>query len=589
MPGTEELIKEAIGHAQAGRLPEAIACAGRAVAADPGHAGASGLMGTLLHAAGRAGEAVPHLERAHAAAPGDARLAYQLGAVLMGVGQSGRGLQMMARAVDLEPAWVQAMNGLATALYGAGDFDRADEMYRRSLATKPGQPEAMCGLAGLMIVGGRVREAVDLFREAGRQHPGSAEVMGKLLSALNYADDATPEEMLAAHRRWGELVSGAGVSGDGRAFANSRDPERKLRIGLLSPDLYDHSCAYFLRPLIRNRDRSRYEVVCYAAGGRADWMTDQLRAGVDSWREVGGVPEQRLVDTIRADGVDVLIELAGHTALGPLAALRRRAAPVQATYLGYPNTTGLSTIDYRIVDEITDPPGAEAWHTERLVRLPGCFLCYSPSEHAPPVTPAPCAATGRVTFGSFNSIRKIGPATIDLWSRVLSAVPGSRLLLKTRGLGVAYARRALLSAFAERGIAAERIEMLDMVPSKPDHMGWYGRVDIGLDTFPYNGTTTTCEALWMGVPVVSLRGGVHAARVGASLLSAAGMPEFVAGSPEEYARIAARLAAGVPLLASTRAGMREALRGSVLLDGAAHAGRFFDAVRVMWRAWCAGA
>jgi protein O-GlcNAc transferase len=605
MPTTDETMREAMGQAQAGRVPDAIATLRRGVGAAPDHPGLNGLLGTLLHATGRSTEAVACLERAHAAAPDNARIVYQLGALLVAGGQ-GRGVGLMRRALELEPGWVQAMNGLANALYTSGDFEGADELYGRSLATQPGQAEALCGRAGLYVASGRPQDAAALFREAARLHPANVDVLGRLVSALNYAEDARPEEAVDAHRRWGAAV--AGGAGAVPVFQNAPAPERKLRVGFLSPDLYDHSCAYFLRPILRHRDPASYEAVAYSTSGRSDWMTAQLQGLVETWRDVAGVPGTRLVEMIRADGVDVLLELAGHTALGPLAALKDRAAPVQATYLGYPNTTGLPTMDWRIVDAVTDPPGAEAWHTERLARLEGCFVCYSPSEHAPGVARARAGGgrgttdawhpgwtgggstpgRGDITFGSFNSIRKLSPGVIRAWSRVLREIPGSRLLLKTRGLGLAFARRNILTQFAAHGIGTERVELAEIVPGKPDHLAWYQRVDVGLDTFPYNGTTTTCEALWMGVPVVTLRGRVHASRVGASLLTAAGMPELIAGSEDEYVAIAAGLARDAARLAALRGSMRERLGGSALMDSRGHSARFFGAVRAMWRDWCGG-
>ncbi len=578
---TQQAMRDAIALAQSGRMSDAAQTLRAALAADPAHAGANGLMGTLLHAAGRGAEAVTYLQRAHDAAPNEPRLAYQLGAVLVSLGQSSRGIALMQRAIEIDPKWTQAINGLANALYAAGDFEAADAAYRRSLAAAPGQPDALCGLAGLLIVSGRPAQAVALFREAARLHPANAEVLGKLVSALNYADDATASESFDAHRRWG-LAIGAGPA---PVLTNQPAPERPLRIGFLSPDLYDHSCAYFLRPILAHRDRSSYHATCYSTSGKSDWMTAQLKPLADAWRDAAGFPDAKLIDTIRADGIDVLLELAGHTAMGPLAALRHRAAPVQATYLGYPNTTGLPTMDWRIVDAITDPPGAEAWHTEKLARLDHCFLCYSPPDHAPPIREAAPAAP--LTFGSFNSIRKLSPGVVRVWSRVLEQAPESRLLLKARGLSSPFARRNILDQFAARGIAPQRIELADMVPSKPDHLAWYHRLDIALDTFPYNGTTTTCEALWMGVPVVTLAGSIHAGRVGASLLSAAGMPDLIARSEDDYVSIAAGLARNSSSLAEVRATMRRRLAGSPLMDGPRHAASFYSALRTMWRQWCA--
>jgi protein O-GlcNAc transferase len=571
-------LARAAALAQQGQLAGAMEELSRVLAAAPDDAGAHAMMGTLLHATGRSAQAVTHLEHAYAIAPKEPRVPYQLGAVLLSMGHAARGVGLMREAVALDPAWVQGMNGLANALYATADLDGAAAMYRQSLWASPGQADAMCGLAGVMIVGGRPEEAAALFREAARLHPANADVLGKLVSVLNYAPDAAPEESLTAHAAWGRAI-GPGAPLPARPTGG---PDRMLRVGLLSPDLYDHSCAYFLRPVLAQRDAAAFQTVCYSTSGRSDWMTEQLRARADVWRDVAGMPASRVADTIRADHVDVLIELSGHTALGPLAALRNRAAPVQATYLGYPNTTGLPTIDWRIVDATTDPDGAERWHTERLMRLTRCFLCYSAPDHAPPIA----SPLGGITFGSFNSIRKLNAEVIRVWAAAMNAVPGSRLLLKTRGLGTAFARRNLTEGFARHGIGADRLDLHDTVPNKADHLAWYGRVDVGLDTFPYNGTTTTCEALWMGVPVVSMSGRAHASRVGLSLLHAAGLPELATGDEAGFVRTATALANDAPRRAELRATMRARLSASELMDAAAHGRGFWGAVREMWRRHC---
>jgi predicted O-linked N-acetylglucosamine transferase (SPINDLY family) len=584
VPDTQTAITTAVSLAQSGRIADAIATISKAIAADQSSPAAYGLLGTLYHSTGRTPEAIRALQRAHDLAPTDARIAYQLGAILATAGDPRRGVALMTRAIDLDPSWTQAAVGLAAILSTAGDLAGADAVYRRSLANNPASAELLCGLGGLLVTAGRPQQAAGHFRAAGRAHPESAEVLGKLLSALNYADDASREEVFDAHQRWGRAVMRTAEPPP--AWPNTRDPERRLRIGFLSPDLYDHSCAYFLRPILRHRPRGAVEVFCYSTSARSDWMTGQLQLLSDHWRPAAGAPEPALLKTLRDDRLDILVELSGHTAMGPLAALGHRAAPVQMTYLGYPNTTGLPTIDYRITDALTDTGGAEAFHTERLVRLPGCFLCYSPAEFAP--DGAAWQPPPSITFASFNSIRKLSPTTIRLWSAILGRVAGSRLLLKTRGLSSPFTRQNLLDQFASCGIAADRLELSDMVPEKADHLASYRRADIALDTFPYNGTTTTCEALWMGVPVVTLAGDRHAARVGLSLLTAAGLPELVADSPGSYIDLAAALAADPARLAEYHRTLRDRLSTSPLLGGVAFAPRFFDALRAAWREWCAG-
>ena len=581
-------IQEAIALAQGGRVADAIVKLEAALREHPQSAQVRGLLGTILNSVGRTSDAIVHLQRASELAPNVAPVAFQLGAILVAAGEPLRGLPYMQRAVDLDGSWVPGLLGFARALQGVGDFDRSEGIYRRALAVDPRNADAACGLAGMLMASGRQKDAVQLFRIAGRDHPGDMGVQGKLLSALNYADDATPEEVFDAHARWGRLAI-VGGEPDWKS-ANQRDAQKRIRVGLLSTDLWEHSVGYFLRPLLTHRDKAELEFICYSTVAKADWMTAELRAAADGWRDVSACNERTLVDTIRADGLDVLIELSGHTGNGPLAALKRRAAPVQATYLGYPNTTGLATIDWRIVDEVTDPAGAEKCHTERLARIDGCFVCYGgPGQDFGEWAVAPRGPhrpDQPITFGSFNSIRKLGPEVVKTWASVLKAVPGSRLVIKTRGIGTPAARRNFTSAFASRGIDGERLELREVVNDKWEHLGSYHEIDIALDTFPYNGTTTTCEALWMGTPVVALCGQTHAGRVGASILRTVGLPELVAQTPEQFVQIAAGLAQDRERLRDLQQRLVQQARNSTLCDGPGMAVRFERVVRQMWQDWC---
>lgn len=577
----DDQVRSAVQLAQSGRIADATSTLQQALAAHPDHAAANGLMGTLLMAAGRAPEALPYLRRAHELSPKEAHLAFQLGAVLNSLDRPLEGLPYMQLATDLSPTWMPGLLGFARALQGVGDFDRAEPVYQRALAAEPRNADAACSLAGMYITSGRITQAVELFRRAAREHANNPDVIGKLLSALNYASDATREEIFEAHEHWGRLVSARGT--ETPTFANSRDPNRRLRVGLLSTDLWDHSCAYFLRPILASRDAAKLEFICYTTSTNDDWMTKEVRGAADGWRSVANLDENALIDALRRDQLDILIELSGHTAHGPLAALRRRVAPVQATYLGYPNTTGLPTIDWRLVDEVTDPSGAENYHTERLARIDGCFLCYSGAGAEPsPRQPRPF-----ITFGSFNSIRKLSPETISTWSRLLKTVPASRLLIKTRGISTPAAKREFQRAFSAEGIEPSRLDLLDGIPSKSGHLAMYDKIDIALDTFPYNGTTTTCEALWMGVPVIALEGKMHAGRVGASLLRAASLSDLIAATHDDFVQVAAGLARDPAKLADAQSRARN-IRQSPLCDAQGFAVRLELALGMMWRHYCAG-
>jgi predicted O-linked N-acetylglucosamine transferase (SPINDLY family) len=347
----------------------------------------------------------------------------------------------------------------------------------------------------------------------------------------------------------------------------ARPVGRRLRLGYLSPDFNHHAVAYFIEPVLAAHDRTRVEVFCYASVAVPDRFTDRLRGLAEHWRDIARLDDDAAAALIRADNLDLLIDLAGHSARHRLLVLARRPAPVQATWIGYPNTTGLDAIDYRITDAVSDPVGqTEAWHSEKLVRLPANFSCYRPDDDAPAVNNLPAAAAGAVTFGCFNQFAKVTPEVIALWARLLAKLPGSRLLLKSRGLGDPGVAARVQAAFAAAGVGPARLILNGDELSVADHLGLYHKVDIALDPFPYNGTTTTCEALWMGVPVVTLAGSTHVSRVGASLLTHAGLAGWIAATPDDYVARAVAAVRDLPALAALRRGLREQVRTSPLCD-----------------------
>ena len=313
-------------------------------------------------------------------------------------------------------------------------------------------------------------------------------------------------------------------------------------------------------------------------------MTGRLRGLSDQWRDIAGKTDDRVAALIREDRIDILVDLAGHTAGNRLLVFARKPAPVQVTWLGYPNTTGLEAMDYRLTEAVSDPPGqTERWHSEELIRLPGTFSCYGPPAESPPVGPLPALEAGHVTFGCFNNLAKLTPPAIELWSQILREVPGARLLLKSRGLADLETAAGVREEFGRRGIEPARLEFNGQELSVTNHLALYNRVDLALDTFPYNGTTTTCEALWMGVPVVTLAGATHVARVGASLLTHLSVEELIADSPVGYVARCVDLAGDLPRLAEIRAGLRERMRASPLCDAPGFTRGFEDALRGMWR------
>jgi predicted O-linked N-acetylglucosamine transferase (SPINDLY family) len=391
-----------------------------------------------------------------------------------------------------------------------------------------------------------------------------------------------------------------GSDSQSRFADRDRDPQRRLRIGYVSADFRSHSVASFIEPVIAGHDRGAVEVVCYS-DAIADAVTERIRneARPDGWCETRAFSDAALAEKIADDEIDVLIDLAGHTAGNRLLCFARRPAPVQVTYCGYPNTTGLAAMGWRLTDDIADPPvpadgavsadgaGPSDRHcVERLWRLPHGFLCFRPDPDAGVPSPAPVLAEDRITFGSFNNLAKLGPDVLDLWAAVLKTTPWSRILLKARALSDTEVAGSMRQAFADRGIDPERVEIAPYAASPREHLALYRRVDIALDPFPYNGTTTTCEALWMGVPVVTLRGSAHAGRVGASLLHRVDCDELVAESAEDYLRITSRLAGERDRLVALRSNLRQRMAESPLTNPAIIARDLEAAFRSMWRDWC---
>ena len=357
---------------------------------------------------------------------------------------------------------------------------------------------------------------------------------------------------------------------------------RRLRVGYISRDFTTHSVAYFLEPLLANHDRAAFEIFCYSDVERPDATTARLRTYTDHWCSIVGQSDDAVTGKIRGDAIDILVDLAGHSKGNRLLVFARRAAPVQVTWLGYPNTTGLRSMDYRVTDEISDPTGvAEKLATETLIRLPGGFICYRPASETPELLDPPSRVNGAITFGNFNSIAKLTPEIISLWSQLLNRIPGSKLLLKSNGLGDEVLRARILGNFETGGIDPTRIELLGWTTSTYFHLALYNKIDIALDTSPYNGTTTTCEALWMGVPVVTLVGDRHAARVGASILTQIDMTDCIALNEAAYVDIAFSLANDPEKLNLIRRSCREKLRSSPLMDEAGFARQMEAAFHTM--------
>jgi protein O-GlcNAc transferase len=438
----------------------------------------------------------------------------------------------------------------------------------------------------LLQAQGDLDAAVTAYRQALTLDPDFADAHSNLLLCLHYRPDVDAAELFAEHQRWGEQ-HGAPLAAMIATHANARDPKRRLRIGYVSPDFRAHSVSHFIAPVLAHHERRHFEVYCYYNAHQVDATTERLKGLADHWRNIAHLTDAEVAALIGQDGIDILVDLAGHTAHNRLLLFARKPAPIQVTYLGYPDTTGLATIDYRLTDALTDPPGAsERFHTEALVRLSQGFLTYQPSAESPPVNALPTLGGDQITFGSFNNAAKLNTAVIALWAQILRALPHAHLILKAAQLGDADTAERFRQRFAEHAIAPERLQILGAFASEGDHLKAYHGIDIALDPFPYNGTTTTCEALWMGVPVITLAGQTHAGRVGLSVLTQAGLSELITPTPEAYVERAIELAKDLPRLQALRQGLRARLAASALCDAHGFTQALETAYREMWERYC---
>jgi tetratricopeptide (TPR) repeat protein len=572
---------------QAGRDADAVAALKAILAEDPRHAPALRRMAWLQHKNGDNAEAARLLAASFEREPDNPEAHYNLGLVFAALGRTKEAEESYRRGLALKPNSVDGRNNLGVLLESVGRYDEAEASYRTAIAIAPAVPHPHNNLGVLLKESGRLAESLAVHRHTVELDPRLPAGRSNLLYTLNYDETVSPQALHAEHVAWGNS-EGARFPTAGARFANSLEPDRRLRIGYVSGDFRHHSVAFFFGPLLDAHDRAGVDVFLYANDTRADAMTARLKARADHWVPIHQLSDELAAARIREDAIDILVDLSGHTSHNRMMLFARKPSPIAVTWLGYPNTTGLPAIDYRLTDAVADPPGeADALYSERLVRLKPGFLCYRAPDDAGPVAPLPVRAAGHVTFGSFNNVAKLSPATIALWARLLREVPGARLLLKASQFKDRGTRERIAAAFAAAGVAAERLTVLPPQATTAGHLAEYARVDIALDPLAYNGTATTCEALWMGVPVVTLRGDRHAARVGASILSAVGLDRLIAPTADAYVATAAGLARDLTGLAALRADLRERLRGSPLTDGDGFARAVETAYRTMWRDWCA--
>jgi predicted O-linked N-acetylglucosamine transferase (SPINDLY family) len=538
-------------------------------------------LGVCCAAMGKLEEAAHHFRQAIKLDENCADAALRLSNVLDQLGLQQEALAAAQRAAQLRPD-AASLNLLASLSDKARKPTEAEMLYRRALQLDPSHPPALANYAAFLARRGRIEQAVPMLRGSIDAAPGEPVPHSTLCMYLNAMPGVSAREVFEEHWRWAERHARP-LSVSIAPHSNSRDPDRRLRIGYVSPDWAGHPVARFMQPILEAHDHSIYEIHIYDDSIKSDAFTEQMKPLADVWHRVRGMADAPLAQKIRADGIDILVDLAGHTADNRLLTFARKPAPIQVSYCGYPNTSGLDTIDYRLTDALADPVGlADELHSEKLVRLPHSFLTFRPPVQTPDVSALPSGRNGFVTFGSFNALWKINQTLLELWKRLLDAVPGSRLIIKADGLEDPNVAQRITKSF---GVDRPRLELREREATYAGHMSLYGLCDICLDSFPYAGTTTSCEALWMGVPMITLAGQSHASRVGVSLLHSVGLHHLIAYSPDEFVAIAATLASDVQQLRDIRQNLRTRLLRSPL---ASPRTRDIElAYRQMWREWCA--
>ena len=579
-------VQRALDLMRGGRLDQAEQILRRHLQKEPKDSTGLHILAATLLSRGQHAQAAFFARQANQLFPHDFAILSILGTALCTSGEEELAVKVYQEATSLAPDKPTLWSGLGTTLMATHRLDEAIPAFEKGVALDPTEYSGAMNLAVCHTRLGDAISSLKVLIEALKHHPKNEGLLLHAAAMCNYADYLTPEQVRAAHESVARVIESRVKNV--RTIAAAPLIGRPLRVGLLSGDFYNHSCSFFLEALLSHfahegsRRDARIELFCYSATHKSDDITQRLRAFGHPWRDVLSLNDSACADAVRSDRIDILIDCAGYTHDTRVQVLAHRAAPIQMTYLGYPNTTALKECDYRIVDSITDPPENEHHCTERLLRLDPHFLCYTPlrDDRSAQINQIPpCERIGRVTFASFNALMKIVDGTIDVWSRILLAVPGSRLLLKSKHTG---ARKRIGDAFVARGVEPSRVELLPPVDSTADHMALYNDVDIALDPFPYNGTTTTYESLVMGVPVVALAGDRHASRVSMSILHAVGVPELVATGTDAYVQLAATLASDVARLRHWRATLREQLIRSPACDQAEFATRLARALHHSW-------
>ncbi len=569
-----------------GKLKQAIEFHRKAVSLQPTLAEAQFNLGNALQDSGQTVDAIACFRKAAELNPQNAIFLGNLGAALYNQGKLDEAIAVFNEAVALKPEFEQTRYNLANAQHGKGMVQEAINGYRQALALRPNWAMALNNLGNAFKDFGQLDEAMDCYRRALVDDPENILAHRNWLYSMHFHPAYDAERILREQRKWDETIIRSPKQ-SAPLIDNDPDPDRKLKIGYISPDFREHVVGQNLLPLIKNHDRRNFEIFCYAAVIFPDAVTEQFKSSADHWRNILHKSDDDAAKMIHEDKIDIVVDLALHLAANRLTILARRPAPVQVVFGGYPGGSGMSTIDYRLGDPYLDPPEADSHYAEKVIRLPHSFWCYDPVAMGvldiPEPTPPPAMEKGFVTFGCLNNFAKVNESVLIAWARVLNAVPKSHLLLLSPQ---GDARNHVRTFLGDYGIESSRIEFVDR-QDRLVYFDMYRRIDIGLDTFPYNGHTTSLDSFWMGVPVVTLVGDTVVGRAGWSQLSNLNLTELAGRTPEQFVEIAVSLANDLPRLGRLRSSLRQKMLDSPLTDAVKFAQGIESAYRLIWRQWCA--
>jgi protein O-GlcNAc transferase len=567
------------------KIQDAISCYKKALQFNPDDTDAYYNLGIVLKDAAQFEEAQHYFQKALELNPNLVGAYNHLALIFQSENKVQKAISFYRKALELNPSDIVAYYGLAAILKDKGHYQDAIDLYRKSLQLIPGNAGVYHNIGNILILQGQLDGAEECYNRALQLNPDECRPYESLLLLMNYHPKYDTEAIFLKHLEFAEQFAKP-LSSAIVPHTNCGEILRRLRIGYVSPDFRRHAVAWFIEPVLASHDKEMFEVYCYSNSSINDEVTGRIQGYAVQWRNIVGMTDEEAAELIRRDGIDILIDLAGYTANNRMLVFACKPAPVQASWIGYLATTGLTAMDYKIVDSYTDPPGkTEQYYTERLMRLPESFLCYQPDRGSPEAGPLPALSAVQITFGSFNNFAKVTPEVFSLWAEILEGVPGSCLILKGLSFYDKTTCAYTMDMFAQRGIAGERI-VLEHPDLSPGHLETYNKIDIGLDTFPFNGAATTCEAMWMGVPVVTMAGTAYHSRVGVSLLSNVGLPELVAGTKEEYLSIAVNLARDLQRLQILRKNLRDMMKQSPLCNGERFTADLEKCYRRMWKTWC---